>query len=104
MLNKHWIAKYSQIGLLTYNNPSRIRGRRRKTVEIISRSISTKVWDRAEIELVTADPGVASFISAPSHAFVEPDHEMISAVILLLSLIQEGVLSITSDVCAPSTG
>ena len=32
---------------------------------------------------LTADPGVASSIPAQSHTFVEIDHEIISAVILL---------------------
>ena len=32
---------------------------------------------------LTADPGVASSISARSHTFVEIDHEIISSVILL---------------------
>ena len=36
----------------------------------------------------TADPGVASFL--------EIDHEIISMVILLLLLIQEGMLSVVS--------
>ena len=34
---------------------------------------------------LTADPGVASSIPAPFHTFVEIDHEIISAVILLPS-------------------
>ena len=34
---------------------------------------------------LTADPGVASSIPAPSHTFVEIDHEIISTVILLTS-------------------
>ena len=34
---------------------------------------------------LTADPGVASLISAQSHTFVEIDHEIISTVILLPS-------------------
>ena len=53
---------------------------------------------------LTADPGVGSFIPAWSHTLVEIDHEIISKVILLLPLIQEGLLSVTSDVCPPSTG
>ena len=36
---------------------------------------------------LTADPGVASSISARSHTFMEIDHEIISTVILLLPLI-----------------
>ena len=46
---------------------------------------------------LTADLGVASLIPARSHTFVEIDHEMISMVILLLPLIQEGLLSVTSE-------
>ena len=34
---------------------------------------------------LTADPGVASLISARSHTFMEIDHEIISSVILLPS-------------------
>ena len=43
---------------------------------------------------LTADLGVASSIPVRSHTFVEIDHEMISTVILL---IQEGLLSVTSE-------
>ena len=42
-----------------------------------------------------ADTGVTSLIPAWSHSFVEIDHKMISMVILLL--IQEGLLSVTSE-------
>ena len=45
---------------------------------------------------LTADSVVASSIPAWYHAFVEIDHEIISMVILLLTLIQEGFLSVTS--------
>ena len=45
---------------------------------------------------LTADPGVESLILAQSHTFVEIDHEIISTVIFLL-LIQEGLLSVTSE-------
>ena len=45
----------------------------------------------------TADPGIVSLILAQSHTFVEIDHEIISMVILLLLLIQEGLLSVTSE-------
>ena len=44
----------------------------------------------------TADPGVVSLIPAWSHTFVEIGHEIISIVILLLPLIQEGLLTVTS--------
>ena len=46
---------------------------------------------------LTADPGVVSLIPARSHALVEVDHEIISTVILLLPLIQERLLSVTSE-------
>ena len=45
----------------------------------------------------TADTGVTSSIQAQSHTFVENDHEIISIVILLLWLIQEELLSVTSE-------
>ena len=45
---------------------------------------------------LTADPGVASSIPARSHTFMDIDHEIISTVILLLPLIQEELLSVTS--------
>ena len=44
------------------------------------------------VACLTADPGVASSIPARSHTFVEIDYEIISTVILLLLLIQEGLL------------
>ena len=45
---------------------------------------------------LTADPGVSSSILARSHIFLKVDHKIISTVILLLPLIQEG-LSATSE-------
>ena len=45
----------------------------------------------------TADQGVASVIPTRFHTFVEIAHEIISTVILLLPLIQEGLLSVTSE-------
>ena len=49
---------------------------------------------------LTADPGAERSILALSHTVVEIDHEITSTVILLLSLIQEGLLSDTSkSVC-----
>ena len=45
---------------------------------------------------LTADPVVASLTQGWSHTFVEIDHEIISTVILLLWLIQEGLLSVKS--------
>ena len=55
---------------------------------------------------LTADQGVASSVPAQPHTFVENDHEIIYMVIILpsadfifaplLTLIQEGLLSVTS--------
>ena len=45
---------------------------------------------------LTADPGVVSLMLAWFHTFVELDHEIISMAILLLPLIHEGLLSVTS--------
>ena len=42
-------------------------------------------------------PGAHKIDPPPSHIFVGIDHEIISTVILLPLLIQEGVLSITSE-------
>ena len=57
-----------------------------------------RVWNLAGVELVsqTVDPGVKSWTRALSHTFEENDHEIISTVILLLPLIQEGLLSVIS--------
>ena len=49
------------------------------------------------VTCVTADPGVVSLIPAQPHTFVEIDYEIISTVFLLLPLIQEGLLSVTSE-------
>ena len=46
---------------------------------------------------LSADPVVASSILVWSHTFVEIDHEITSMVILLFPLIQEGLLSVTSE-------
>ena len=46
---------------------------------------------------LTADPGVATSIPTRSPTLVEIVHEIISTAILLLPLIQEGLLSITSE-------
>ena len=46
---------------------------------------------------LAADPGVASLFLARSETFVEIDGEIISTAILLLPLIQEGLLSSTSE-------
>ena len=51
-------------------------------------------------------PGVASAIPAPSHTFVEIDHEIISTVILLPSAesFKKGCCQLQAKVCAQSTG
>ena len=51
---------------------------------------------------LTADPGVASSIPVRSHTFVEIDHEMISAVILLPSAdsFKKGCCQCQANVCA----
>ena len=41
----------------------------------------------------TADPGILNSIPTGFHTFVEIDQEIISTIILLLLLIQEGLLS-----------
>ena len=46
---------------------------------------------------MTADPCVLNSIRAWPHTLVEVDHEIFSAVILLLLLIQEALLSVTSE-------
>ena len=55
---------------------------------------------------LTADPGVASWIPARSHTFVEIDHEIISTVILLPSAesFKKGCCQLQAKVCARSTG
>ena len=49
------------------------------------------------VAMPTADPEGACLILTWSHTLVEIGHEIISAVIFLL-LIQEGLLSITSEI------
>ena len=55
---------------------------------------------------LTADPRVASLILAQSHTFIEIDHEIISASILLPSaeLFKKGCCQLQAKVCAQSTG
>ena len=55
---------------------------------------------------LTADPGVMSLIPARSHTFVEIDHEIISAVIILPSAesFKMGCCELQAKVCARSTG
>ena len=55
---------------------------------------------------LTADQGVASWIPARSHTFVEIDCEIISTVILLPSAesFRMGCCQLQAKVCARSTG
>ena len=55
---------------------------------------------------MTADPGVVSSIPARNHTFVEVDHEIIFAVILLPSddSFKKGCCQLQSKVCARITG
>ena len=55
---------------------------------------------------LTADPGVASSITARSHTFVEIDLEIISTVVLLPSAdsFKKGCCQLQAKVCAQSTG
>ena len=48
---------------------------------------------------LTADPGVASLILARFYTIMEIDNEIMSMVILLHLLIQERLVSVTSDIC-----
>ena len=50
------------------------------------------------VESLIADPVVLSSIPARPHTKVEIDHEIISMVSLLLLLIQEELVSITSKI------
>ena len=43
------------------------------------------------------DPGTISLILAWTYTFVEIHHEILSTTILLLQLIEEGLVSVTSE-------
>ena len=64
----------------------------------VAQSVTCLVTDA----MLTADPGVASLIPAPSHTFVEIDHEIISTVILLPSAesFMKGCCQLQAKVCA----
>ena len=64
----------------------------------VAQSVTCLVTDAK----LTADPGVASSISARSHVFVEIDHEIISTVILLPSAesFMKGCCQLQAKVCA----
>ena len=66
----------------------------------ISLSVSCPATDVC----LNADPGIASSIPAPSHSYMEIDHDINSKAILLPSA--EGLLSVSiqAKVCARSTG
>ena len=68
-------------------------------VEIISRSISTKVWDRAGIELAT--PGSAvRFASVARHitdCATRPDEYFLCLVYVLLSVIPNVFIPLYSN-------
>ena len=49
-----------------------------------------------QVASLIADPGVMSSIPTRPHTFVEICHKIISTVILLLPLIQDGLLSVIS--------
>ena len=55
---------------------------------------------------LTADPGIASSISARPHTFVEIDHKIIDTFILLPSAesFKKGCCQLQAEVCARSTG
>ena len=55
---------------------------------------------------LTADPGVASWIPAPSHTSVEIDQEIISMVILLPSAdsFKKSCCQLQAKVCVQITG
>ena len=44
-----------------------------------------------------ADSGVGSLIPVRSYTLVEIDHEIFSTIILLIPLVQEGLVSVTSE-------
>ena len=52
---------------------------------MIPGSVEQSVMCLATDACLTANPGVSSLIMAPSHTFVEIDHEIIPTVILLPS-------------------
>ena len=61
-------------------------------------SLSNKLVHIAQsVASLIADPDVMSSIPARPHILVEIYHEIISTVIILLSLIQEGLLSVISE-------
>ena len=60
---------------------------------IICRKRKSKALSLTADTCLTADPGVASLISAQSHTFAEIDHEIICTAILLPSTDSRRVVS-----------
>ena len=54
-------------------------------------------WVVQSVTCLNEDPGVASLIPARSHTFLEIDHEIISAAILLLSANSRADLDTHAD-------
>ena len=54
------------------------------------------------VESLIAYPGVVSLIPSLPHTFVEIDLEIFSTITLFLPLIQEGLLSVTSETMSTS--
>ena len=81
--------------LVTDNNPSSISVSQRLIVEIISRSISTKVWDRTGIELATPGSAVrlaSDCATGPSHLpNMKRKTEIFPALILLSFLLMQSL-------------
>ena len=69
-------------------------------------SVAQSVTCLATDANLTADPGVGSSIPAPSHTFVEINHEIISMVILLPSTesFKKGCCQLQAKACAQIAG
>ena len=67
------------------------------TLRILPGRLAQSVACLATDANLTADSGVSSSIPSRSHTFVEIDHEIISTVILFFCVIQERLLSFTSE-------
>ena len=65
--------------------------------KIPSGPVAQSVTYMAADTCLTADPGVANSIQAQSLTFVEIDHEVFLGPFSFLPLIQEGLLSVTSE-------
>ena len=76
---------------ITYYSPGRV-----------AQSVTRLATDAS----LTADPGVASSVTARSHIFVDIDHEIISTIIRLPSAesFKKGCCQLQAKVCAQSPG